>query len=137
MRIAAWRDTSRTSALGQRFPEYRLRLPYGEAVLYLPLGTIYNKKDIASQIFMVRCSNVGIRDTSTGEKDPVKAQKAALELLKKRFTELQERCQANMAAIEQINASSAKRQAMPETTEETASHGTDASPAKKAVRKKN
>lgn len=136
MRIASWRDTSRTSAMGQHFPEYRLRLPYGEAVLYLPLGTIYNKKDVVSQIFMVRCSDVGIQDVSTGEKDPAKAQKAALELLKKRFTELQEMCQINMNAIEQIKVSSAKRQTAPKVTGKEPTHGTDA-PAKKAVRKKN
>lgn len=135
MRIAVWRDTSRTSAMGQRFPEYRLRLPYGEVVLYLPLGTVYNKKDVVSQIFMVRCSSVGIRDTSTGEKDPVKAQKAALELLKKRFMELQEMCQTNMTALEQIKVSSAKRQAVTEGPGKENTHGID-NPRKKVSRKK-
>lgn len=77
MTKAIWRDVSKTSKAGLTFPEYRLKMPNGEAVLKLDKGAVFDEADHSQYIFCVRCFSANIVNESTGERDPDKAKKAA------------------------------------------------------------
>lgn len=99
-----WRDGTKLSCSGLLLPRFRISLPSGDAVIEhggLPVGTA-----IISGSFHLRCSNMGIYGYALKATDPISAQKEAVELLRKRFAELQSLCKQNLEALEDIPSES-------------------------------
>lgn len=101
-RTAAWRDASKTTASGVFIPEYRLHLPTGDVIVKLIDGAAFNPKDKASHFYCVKCFSLGIYETPLGERDPEKAKKAAIELVKKKASELMDSCRQDLDALNHI-----------------------------------
>jgi len=99
---AIWRDVSKTSATGLYLPEFRLKMPNGEAILKLTNDAIFNADNPVQGIFCLRCSSVGIANESTGERDIEKAKKAAENLLRKRMRDTITAYEEDLAALDNI-----------------------------------
>lgn len=102
MTKTVWRDVSKTTKTGLTFPEYRLKMPNGEAVLKLDKGAVFDASDHSQYIFHVRCFSAGIASESTGERDPDKAKKAAVDILRRRMQTTIAEYQENLAALQNV-----------------------------------
>lgn len=131
MTKAIWRDVSKTSKAGLTFPEYRLKMPNGEAVLKLDKGAVFDEADHSQYIFCVRCFSANIVNESTGERDPDKAKKAAVDILRRRMQTTIAEYQEDLAALQNV-VSSDRPQATPELTPATEPPKNEPAPAKRA-----
>lgn len=92
-----WRDGTKLSRAGYLLPCFRISLPSGDAVIEhhgLPVGTA-----VVPGSFHLRCSSMGIYDAPLKATEPIAAQKEAIEVLRKRFLELQALCDQNLETL--------------------------------------
>ena len=102
-RNAIWRNASKTTASGLHIPEFRLSLPFGEAVLRLPLGFVADERDMNQKTFVVRCTAIGLdMACSTKQTDADKAKEAAVAILKKHLQQTISAYQEDLDSLENI-----------------------------------